>query len=304
MKRLLLLLLVSTAHAQEAPGGETTVKVRQGDNLDILAAEYYGDRKHKIFILAENHWQHERPLKPGEKIKVPVSREVVTATGDTFESLALTYLGDLRRGTFLAEFNNDMRPDETLAAGTTLAIPFHVPHVAAETETLASISLAFYGDQKYASLIKRYNFLDKDQIEKGDQVVVPIFNVKVKPARAGTPDGAAKQREDQRKKSQAMAVNALPAAKRALRDGDYGEVEKLLADFIANNDHIDYLDTATAVDVALAIGATHVATGDVPLATAVFKKAIERKHTTLDRFRYAPKILDVWKQAGGKVEGE
>ena len=139
-RALLLLLLAAPAHAQEpAPGGTQTVRVKQGDNLDILAAEYYGDRKHKIFILAENHLQHERPLKAGEKLKIPVSREVVTAAGDTFESLAAQYLGDAKRGTFLAEFNNDMSPDETLAAGTTLSIPFHVPHVAAETETLASI---------------------------------------------------------------------------------------------------------------------------------------------------------------------
>lgn len=306
MRRVLLLLaFASSAHAQEAPtGGEQTIRVKQGDTLDILAAEYYGDRKHKIFILAENHLQHERPLKAGERLKIPVSREVVTASGDTFESLAAQYLGDAKRGTFLAEFNNDMPPDETLAAGATLSIPFHVPHIAAGSETLGSISAAYYGDQKYASLIKRYNFLDKDALEKGDQVVVPIFNVKVKPSRQAPQDANAKQREELRKKSQQLAVNALPAAKRALRDGDYREVEKQLADFIANNDHIDYLDTATAIDVSLAIACAHVANGNAPLATAAFKKAIDRKHATLDTFRFSPRILEVWKAAGGKIEGE
>ncbi len=306
MKKLVLLLaLASPAHAQDAPaGGEQSIRVKQGDTLDILAAEYYGDRKHKIFILAENHLQHERPLKPGEKLKIPVSREVVTAAGDTFESLAAQYLGDPKRGTFLAEFNNDMPPDETLAAGTTLSIPFHVPHVAAEQESLASISAAYYGDPKYASLIKRYNFLDKDAIEKGDQVVVPIFNVKVKPSRQAPQDANARQREELRKKSEQLAINALPAVKRALRDGDYAEVEKQLADFIANNDHIDYLDTAPAIDVSLAIAVTHVANGDLPLATAAFKKVIDRKHTTLDAFRFSPRILEVWRAAGGKVDGE
>jgi LysM repeat protein len=304
-KLLILFALTSPVHAQEiAAGGEQTIRVKQGDTLDILAAEYYGDRKNKIFILAENHLQHERPLKAGEKLKIPVSREVVTASGDTFESLAAQYLGDAKRGTFLAEFNNDMPPDETLAVGTTLSIPFHVPHVAAETETLAQISAAYYGDTKYASLIKRYNFLDKDAIEKGDQVVVPIFNVKVKPSRQAPQDANAKQREDLRKKSQQLAINALPAAKRALRDGDFAEVERQLDDFIANNDHIDYLDNATAIDVALAIGCTHVAHDNVPLATAAFKKVLDRKHVLLDRFRYSPRILDVWRSAGGKVDGE
>ena len=301
----LVLALAAPAHAQEpGPGGTQTIRVKQGDNLDILAAEYYGDRKHKIFILAENHLQHERPLKAGEKLKIPVSREVITAAGDTFESLAAQYLGDAKRGTFLAEFNNDMPPDETLAAGTTLSIPFHVPHIAAETESLASISAAYYGDPKYATLIKRYNFLDKDAIEKGDQVVVPIFNVKVKPSRQAPQDANAKQREELRRRSQQLAQNALPLAKHALRDGDYPEVERQLADFIANNDHIDYLDTATAVDVALAVGCAHVANGNEPLATAVFKKAIDRKHATLDQFRFSPRILEAWRAAGGKVDGE
>ena len=99
MKRALLALAVVALLAGRARADRDYVqyKVRAGDTLSLLAAEYYGDRDHALFIMVANKMQHPRPLKPGEKLRIPVTREVTAAVGDNFDGLAQTYLGDKRR---------------------------------------------------------------------------------------------------------------------------------------------------------------------------------------------------------------
>jgi len=75
----------------------TIYRVKLGDTLDLIAAEFYGDRNKAIFIMVSNKIQHPRPLKQGERLRIPVTRQVTTSPGDTWETLAATYLGDPRR---------------------------------------------------------------------------------------------------------------------------------------------------------------------------------------------------------------
>ena len=84
---------------------DVTYRVQKGDSLDLIAAEFYGDRNDAIFIMVENKMQQPRKLNPGERLRIPVTREIRTEKGDTFESLAQRYLGDSKRAPFLAEFN-------------------------------------------------------------------------------------------------------------------------------------------------------------------------------------------------------
>ena len=90
--------LAPHARAQTTTSDVTVYRVKQGDTLDLLAAEFYGDRGQAIFIIASNKILHPRPLKAGEKIRIPVTRLVTTSPGETWESIASTYLGDPRRG--------------------------------------------------------------------------------------------------------------------------------------------------------------------------------------------------------------
>src|SRR5262249_13768701 len=77
-------LVMASIPARAGSDDTVTHVVQAGDTLELLAAEYYGDRGDSLFIMAANKMLHPRPLKKGERIRVPVSREITTSVGDTF----------------------------------------------------------------------------------------------------------------------------------------------------------------------------------------------------------------------------
>jgi hypothetical protein len=302
MKRFVLVLLPTLAFAQ----GEDSVgyRVHQGDTLDVVAAEYYGDKSLAPFIVTENHLLEPkqakpRGLRPGERIKIPVTREIATAKGEGFEALAQTYLGDSKRASFLADYNG-IPIDENLAAGTVLQIPPHVTHVASSGESFAMISTFYFGDAKQADMLKRYNSSDRNGIDKGESIVVPLLrahSLKLAPL-----DGDGKDRHELQKKAQAAAATALPRARALWMSGDFAGVKTLLAPIA---EQADFLDAPTAVDVGLLLGKAHVAFDEQDAAVAAFTQVVDRMpRTTLSAYSDSPKVLDAWRKAHGHVQGE
>ena len=295
---LVLVLLCGTARADgESLVDTTSYRVKKGDTLGLIAAEFYGDRGKAIFIMVENKFKHARALKPGERLRVPVVREITTAPGDTFESLAATLLGDALRGRFLAEANA-MQPEDNLAAGTQLIVPFTVVHTAAAKERIRDIAAAYFGNEKHADEIRRFNNFESDTLEKGESIVIPSFNVRIQASRMPGVDADSKARRERKRETTERAAQSLPAARQAWRSGDYATVKKVLADI-----DIAYLPADAAAEVGILLGCAHVAYDDTDLAVASFKRVLDRKRTqTLRAFDHSPKIIAVWKQAGGQVE--
>jgi LysM repeat protein len=286
------------ARAQDAIR-PVTYRVRQGDTLELIAAEFYGDRSKATFIAAENKLTRPRSLKPGERLRIPVSREVTTAPGDTFESLAMTYLGSARRGGFLADWSG-IAQDVSLPAGTPIMIPFTITHTAQSPESLGEVARAYFGDGRQAELLRRYNQLEKSALDRGETLLVPAFQIRVSPARQPALDAESKARRERRREAVARAARALPAARLAWKTGNFAEVEAVAAPLEAD---LDYLDADEAVELAVLLGAAHVAFDADELAVTAFKRAIDRKATcALRRYDYSPKILAVWQKAGGTIE--
>ncbi len=234
--QLLAVMLAIAAPARAEIDQTVRYKVKDNDTLELIAAEYYGDRRHAIFIMVANDMTHPRKLKRGERLNIPVSTDLTTAVGDTFEGLAKTHLGDERRAEFLARFNN-VPADETLAAGQTLRIPFHVTHTAAGRETLAEIAAAYFADKRQAELLQQYNFRDSNVLEKSESIVVPIHHVSVRASRLPPPDAESRARVQKRLEMQDRAESVLPDARRAWRDGDFAAVKRALTTIDP-----DYLD--------------------------------------------------------------
>lgn len=285
------------ARADEPPSDALIHRVKKDDTLGILASEYYGDRNKAIFIMVKNQITHPRPLKVGERLKIPISRPITTKPGDTFDGLAAIYLRDPKRGGFLATFNN-LSAEDSLPAGTQLLVPFTVQHTAQASETLSSIALAYFNDAKVGDMLRRYNFLDKATLDKGESITVPVFNVRLQAAKLPPLGDDEKSRQAMRREAMADAAKAIPSAWAAWRAGEVAAIEVLLK-------RIDpsYLDAAVAADVWLLRGLAHVAEDKLELALDDFRSvlAIDGGHV-LRRFDHSPRILDAWKKAGGKIE--
>lgn len=296
MKRLACALVVvaSLAYADDT----ITYRVKEGDSLALIAAEYYGDRRKDIFIMAENGMPKSRKLKRGERLKIPVNREITTSAGDTFETLAARFLGDARRAIFLAEFNG-MSPDDGIPAGTQLQIPFTITHRADTTESFHSIAVAYFSDKSQAEMLRRYNFMnDRRELDKGETIQVPVYNVRVPASKMPPVDAEAKTRRTARREAMQHATQNLPKAWQAWRSGELEVIEPLLSSV-----DLDYLDTAPAVEVAILRGLAAAAAGNSKLAVEHFRAALARNDSyVLRAFDYSPKILALWKQAGGSTE--
>lgn len=302
MTRALIAIVVLALAAAPAAAAERDAidhRVKKGDTLELLAAEYYGDRNHLIFIMVANDMQHPRPLEPGERLKVPASREITADVGDTFDSIAAAYLGDARRGQFLARFNG-LDPADSLAAGAVISIPFQITHTAAGAERLADISAAYFGDPKNAAMLRDYNFLDKDTLQPGETIAVPIFHVRVRSSKLPPADKAAKERSEKRRRMQEEALALLPEARAAWRRGNVGLIKRELTQIDP-----DFVDADVAVEIGVLIGGAYVATDDPDSAIAAFRRVLERRPShRLDAYTYSPKIREVWKKAGGQVREE
>jgi LysM repeat protein len=292
-----LTLLLVPALASAEPNDWTGYRAKANDSFGMIASEFYGDRSKAMFILAKNKIERAKPLRQGERLRVPILREITTSPGDTFQSLAETLLGDPLRGGFLAELNH-MSPDDNLAAGTPIIIPFTVTHTAASNESITSIAATFYGDGKLADVLRRYNSLDKNTLEKGESITIPSYNLRIHPSKIPAPDSEAKLRRERRKDNTTLADAALPAARHAWRIGDYATVRKTLEPV-----DLAYLELGRAIEIGVLLASAHVAFGDEEKAREVFKRVIDRKPThPLRKVDHSPKVLAIWTTLDGLVE--
>jgi LysM repeat protein len=288
---LVLVTLVATAAAQ---GNTQAYRVKQDDTLDVIAAEFYGDRSQAKLIVAEN--KLKKRVQPGQRLRIPVTRDITTEQGDTFESLAQTHLGDSRRAVVLADFNEHEVTDIP-PIGTPISVPIQITHVAQGSESLASIATAYWGDSKQAEVLRRYNFLDKTTIDKGEAVIVPMIKVRVR--KPQPLDADAKTRRDEQQKAAADAARALPVAHTAWLQGDFAGVKTSLEPLLPR---LAYLETASAIDVGLLLGKALLAFDNPQQAVEAFSRVLERKPThVLSAYADSPKVIEAWKKAGGKV---
>jgi hypothetical protein len=273
-----------------------THRAKPGDSLQLLAAEYYGDRRHAVFIMVANKIAHPRPLKRRERIRIPVGRDITTAAGDSFKSLAAAHMGDERRAGFLAAFNGSTE-DASIAAGEEIRIPLRVTHTAAARVDIGVLAATYLGDRSKASFLKDYNFLTKDYLTKGESIIIPILRVRVRQSKLPAPDEESAARISKRREMQELAARALLLAQAAWRSGDYTSIRKELSAI-----DTDYVDADAATKIGLLLGSTYIAFSDTPSALAAFRKVLERRPDhELDEYEHSPKIRAVWKQAGGKV---
>jgi LysM repeat protein len=287
-----LVALASDAPAQ--PSINHTIA--PGDTLPLLAAEYYGDRNHMVFIMVANGMEHEAPLVPGKVLKIPVSDEITATAGDTWASLSARHLGSERRAEFLAQFNGSTS-SASIPAGEVVTLPLRVTYSATAPVTLQDLAVTYLGDRNKADLLRAYNFLDGDLVDVGQSVIIPVLRVRVRRDKMPAPDAEAQALMDRRRHMQELAARVLPEARAAWRAGDYGLIRNELTKI-----ELEYLDVEQAVAIGLLLGGAYVAFDDDDSALAVFKKVLARdRERAVDAADTSPKIRRVWVLAGGRV---
>ena len=144
-------------------------RARAGDTLELIAAEYYGDRALAPVIAMANPTVASPPT-PGATLSVPLSTELVTAPGDTLAGLAATHLGDAGRAPALASWNR-LRPTASLPAGVALRVPVIVAVRLTAPDTSAAIAERYLGSASEGDGLRLYNGLDRDDVAAGDVVL-------------------------------------------------------------------------------------------------------------------------------------
>jgi LysM repeat protein len=298
MKALAIIAALAGVASAQPDSATLPYRVQKGDTLDLIAAEFYGNRDDAPLIAAENHLTKPRKLNPGERLRIPVNREIRTDKGDMFETLAAKYLGNANRAGFLAEFNH-RSVEDSLAIGTELEIPIHITHTAQNAESLAAISTTYFGNAKHADELAKYNGLDKTSLDKGEAIEVPVL---VHSTRTPPLDADAQDRDKARKDAVAAAQTALPAARGEWAIGDFEGVRKLLAPLA---DKTEYLDADQAVEIDLLIGKADVAFDNTKDAIAAFTRVLGRRpRFELSPYHDSPKVLEAWQKAVSQLQGQ
>ncbi|HTM20046.1 MAG TPA: LysM peptidoglycan-binding domain-containing protein [Kofleriaceae bacterium] len=298
MRRTVLLALLLAAMPGRRAAAEPSINhtVEAGDTLPLLAAEYYGDRNHMVFIMVANHMDHEQVLVPGSVLKIPISDEITVKAGDSWESLAARHLGSEKRAEFLAQFNGSTAA-ASIPAGEVIQIPLRITYTADRVTLLADLAITYLGDRDKGGFLGEYNDLPGDSIEAGQSVIIPIARVRVRRDKLPAPDAEEQALVDKRRRMQELATRALPEARAAWHEGDYHLIRNELTKI-----ELEYVDGDTAMALGLLLGGAYVAFDDDDSALALFRKLVARdREHALDAAQVSPKIRRVWQLAGGKV---
>ena len=285
MKKVVALVLLC-ALASPAAARMIIHTVKSGDTLEVLAAEYYGNRQNAVYIMAANNMTHPRALSIGRRLKIPTAWHYKLKKGETLDHVAELYVGDKRRAPFLAEFSG-YRGVEDVRAGQDILIPFHLTHQATAPETLGMVAAALLGDSKKGDLLRRYNFRQSATLTRGERIVVPITHVKVRESKMPKFGDVAAEEVAARRATSARVAAGFDDAMRLYRDGQFAEVISRLIKMLSEEDPTE--DEIAQMQELIAF--CYVALDQQDLAVRAFREVLNRKPATVyDEAEVSPKI--------------
>jgi LysM repeat protein len=306
-RRVTLTIALLLGLAGSARARVITHLARPGDTPETLAAEYYGNRALALFILEANGLRG-RPIRPGQKVRIPTAFHYRMRRGETLEVVAARFLDDRRRAPFLAQWSGLARGDRG-REGADLLVPFQFVHRAAAPESLSAIAKSFYGDPGQAKLLQTYNFRVSPMLAAGERVVVPIAHVRVRAVRldpepapkstpgvaAAPPPAVAPSDPEKREAELAARVAArLAEAEKSYKEGNYDDVPAALTKLLSEEDPSE----AQLVAIHRLLAFAYVALGADAVAVKEFREVLERDPAcTLDAALVSPKIRAAFARA-------
>lgn len=152
--------------------------VRKGETLASIAKTVYGrpDLEHVLVGANALDAQGGSAIAPGMRLEVPAVSHQRAALGDTWVALADRFLGEARHAAVLAEANGThpwLPPDP----GMVIVVPYVLRHFAAADETIFDLAERYLGDKMLAWQLVVFNDLKKNDIKRGDVVLIPLKNL-------------------------------------------------------------------------------------------------------------------------------
>lgn len=153
--------------------------VSQGETLAQIAIRFYGTPRFEAAIAGANALDAHggSAIVPGQPLEIPAPGHHRVKDGDTWFSLARTYLGDPKRAETLARANGAVAwvpPVENQE----IEIPAVVAHIAADGETMPGLAQRYLGDPNRAWELDLYNGREtKQKLLRGEVVLVPLIEL-------------------------------------------------------------------------------------------------------------------------------
>lgn len=292
------LLLLVAFFLWATPAAAYTHITRSGETLMMLATRYYGRPDLSMVIRAANGFVHpdDGSIAQGELIDIPEVLYHRTKAGETLEILADRYLASPKRGPYLGEMNG-MNPDQSLAEGTIIKIPYHLRHIFASGETIQRVAKLYYGNDRGQAFLKAYNFAGrKTRFTRGDVVIVPLLNLEFTKEEH---DRITLERRQQFSAADAdqqkLAVVSIFKLKDASDAGQYVQVVSLAAALLAR---AESLTVPQQIGAHKYLAIAYVALGEQEAAVNHLRAALQlQPEMELSPLTTSPKVLNLVKEA-------
>ncbi|MCU0662196.1 MAG: LysM peptidoglycan-binding domain-containing protein [Myxococcota bacterium] len=297
-----LLIVIAAAVAWVSPAAAYTHVARSGETLLKLAQRYYGRTELSIVIRAANGFVHpdDGSIAPGELVDIPEVLYHRTRAGETLEILADRYLATPKRGPFLAEMNG-MNPDQSLAEGTIVKIPYHLRHIFASGETVQRVAKLYYGNARQPTFLKSYNFVGRNtRFSRGDVVIVPLIDLEFTKEEHDRIDAERRQQYSAADAElQRSAVGSIAKLKEVSEAGRYVEVVALASGLLAR---FESLTVPQQIGTHKYLAIAYVALDEHSLAQRHLTEALKlQPEMELSPLTTSPKVLDLLKEVRGQL---
>jgi len=272
--------------------------VQKGETLAAIAERFYGRVQFEKLLVAANMLDSQggSSIVPGMRLEVPaVSYELIQA-GQTWDSLAERLLGAKDRSDLLA-LGNDSKPWLAPDEGAEIKIPYNLRLIATERDTTMSFAYKFLGDKQKAWVLDRYNHLSGKPIERGDIVLIPLFELPLtKEGIAGATaasDVTCRQAQGQQRELQLAVTREIPALISDIRGARYVDAVARGVRFLAQGN----LTKPQRAVIDRQLLEAYSALGAVGLAIEACGKWLENDpKATLDPNVLGPKLLAACQQ--------
>jgi hypothetical protein len=201
--------------------------VRPGETLSQIASRVYGDARRESVLAGANALDVQgSAIVPGMHLEVPAPAHHIAHPGDTWQNLALAWLGDARRADVLARLNHGVSWVEP-PVGMAIEIPAVVAHIAADGDSSASLAARYWGDANRGWELNAFNSRHESPLRRGEVVLVWLPDLTLtdagKAEATAATERAATEGDTTRLDIQRRADAELPALADDVRQGRYVE---------------------------------------------------------------------------------